>query len=359
MRKPGFFLICLLFPCLLGAQDAESPAPGVFPFPLGPLLAEAVYGEGRWRPDWPRDIAPDAFMAEGAAGVTVELAGGDSPDPVSGPLLPAYRLERDSAGRLSAFPAALPLGSGGALVFAQAELRRDGEGGILELGIRLPAPPAGESVLAGAPEDPEVPEGPEAPEETAWSVLFPAPYPPEFSPAPVTARCGDSVFYVLFSGGGGWIAETWYGPQGDFAAYFKTLLGPADGPAPRVTGLEGEGRRRDYRYESGGNLSEYSGDQGDFSALYSGQGRPLYWVSRRSYGLQWDERGLLRDMRDLDPGSGDSGAPRPAAYRYDYEFDSRGNWIRRRETALFLREGLLLPESMKETARRIGYAEGD
>jgi hypothetical protein len=243
-----------------------------------------------------------------------------------------------------------------ALVFTQVELRRSGEGDILELSIRAPAPPAEvPAVLAGeVPEDRE--EGGTG-EEALWSVLLTA------APAPAEVRCGEAVFYVLFSEGGGWIAETWYDPWGNFAAYFKTLLGPGDAPggARRVLGLEGEAYNRDYRYESGGNLSECSGDQGYFSALYSAGGRPLYWISRRSYGLQWDEEGRLTDMRDLNPvplaDSVPQGSGEPAAFRYEYEFDSRGNWTRRREIPLFLRGNLLLPESMGETVRHIDYAE--
>jgi hypothetical protein len=389
MRNIRFF-ICLFFPGLLAAQDAEPP---VSPFPLGPVLVEAFYGDGRWRPDWPVGIAPDAFTADGARGVTVELinAGGAGRDLQrfpggSGPLLSEYRLAGDSAGRLSAFPAALPLDMTEegvpALVFAQVEVRRGGEGGILGLEIRAPASLPKEDALAGEASagirpGGTVPEGrgtaeTEAPGENIWSVLFPLPQFPELppSPEPVKVQCGEAVFYVLFSEGGGWIAETWYDPWGIFAAYFKTLLGPGDLPAGgtrRVLGLEGEGCNRDCRYESGGNMSECSGDQGYFSALYNTQGRPRYRVFGRSYGLQWDEEGRLTDMRDLSPlpaaapGSGDSRESFPAAFRYEYELDSRGNWIRRRGIPLFLQGNLLLPEPllepMGETVRRIDYAE--
>jgi hypothetical protein len=365
----GFF-IYLFLPCLLGAQDAELPVSS--PFPLGPVLVEAFYGDGRWRPDWPAELAPDAFTVEGAREIAVELhyTGG----PAALPLLSGYRWAADSAGRLTAFPAALPLdaGEGGApgLVFAQVELRRNGEGGILELGIRAPASRrdvlAGEAAGTPAAEGRETAES-ETPAETLWSVLFPLPQFPEPSPEPVKVQCGEAVFYVLFNGGGGWIAETWYDPWGNFAAYFKTLLGsvPAGG-VRRVLGLEGEGYNRDYRYESGGHLSEYSGDQGRFSALYDAQGRPRYRISGRSYGLQWDEEGRLAEMRDLGPvsgleGSGPEGSGElfPASFRYEYEMDSRGNWVRRREISLYLRGNLLLPERMGETIRRIDYAEGD
>ncbi|MDR0400951.1 MAG: hypothetical protein LBH51_08420 [Treponema sp.] len=396
MRKPLFF-ICLLFPRLLAAQDAESPVPPASPFPLGPVLAEAFYGEGRWRPDWPPEIAPDAFTAEGALGVTVELVEPkDAVETRYGGI--PYRRSRDSAGRLSAFPAALPLDSAEenppALVFAQVEVRYGPEGGVLELDISAPGfqekehilageIPAGEGAAEGVPaEGGEAPAGTgaedgesDAPEEIRWSVLFPSPQFPGLPPVrePAKVQCGESVFYALFSGGGDWIAETWYDPWGHFAAYFRTRLGPGDPSAgdrpenPRpILRVEGAGCNGEYRYESGGNLSESSGDRGFFSALYGERGRPLYWTAERRYGLQWNEEGRLTAMRDLDsapaadalPGAENSRGP-PAAFRYEYESDSRGNWIRRREIALFLRGNLLLPEYMVETVRRIEYPEED
>jgi hypothetical protein len=356
-----FLLVFLLFSPLLYAQEG-APFPG--PFPLGPVLAEAVHGEGRWRPDWPLEIAPDAFMIKGeAAAIAMELDAsweiggtGDSA-PAGAPDRPAqgsryrgisYRLAWDSGGRLIAFP--LPLAGGEAPAFAQVEVRYGGGDGIEEL--RILVPPGEDSAGEGSMEtDTEEPD--------SWSVLFPAPWIQDTLPAgaPVKIQRGAAVYFVLFSGSRDWIAETWYDPWGNFAAYFETRIGPGPGgEGRRVLGLEGLNYRQDYGYESGGNLSACSGDQGLFSVVYSAQGRPLYWMAGRDYGLQWDEEGRLTGMRDLAPqGSGEE----PAAFRYEYEFDSRGNWVRRREIALFLRENLLLPGRMLETVRRIDYREGD
>ncbi|MDR3173835.1 MAG: hypothetical protein LBU19_06280 [Treponema sp.] len=350
MKRVNFFiLIFLLFSCLLHAQEGESP----LPFPLGPVLAEAVYGDGRWRPDWPLEIAPDAFAVRGAAAVTVELGAlwetGEDSAGAESRELPAqgsryrgipYHLTRNPGGRPAAFP--MPLAEGGTLVFAQVEVRYGGEDGIEELRILIPP---GEEP-AGQETDAEMPP---------WTVLFPAPWLPGTPPAgePVKVQRGEDLYYVFFSGNRDLIAETWYDPPGNFAAYFETRIG---GEGRRVIGLEGRNYRGEYSYESGGNLSEYSGDQGLFSAIYGAQGRPLYWTAGREYGLQWDEEGRLRGMRDLAPQGPGEG---PAAFRYEYEFDSRGNWVRRREIALFLRENLLLPGRMQETVRQIDYAEGD
>jgi hypothetical protein len=175
----------------------------------------------------------------------------------------------------------------------------------------------------------------------------------------VKVQAGEDRYYVLFGGGGARITETWYDPGGNFAAYFETRLGLPE--APRVLGVRGGNFNRDYYYESGGNLSECSGDQGFSSAVYGREGRPLYWKTGREYGgreygLSWDEEGRLTGMRDLGPDvSGDF----PAAFRYEYEFDSRGNWILRREIALFRRENLLIPERLWETIRRVDYSGED
>jgi hypothetical protein len=342
-------VIFLLLSSFLSAQ--EGP-----PAPLGPLLGEAVYGDGRWRPDWPLEIAPDAFTVNGeASAVTVEIVletgAGDFLRASAYGGIP-YRLARDSLGRLSAFP--MVLGPAVYPVFAQVEVLYGEEGGIGELHIQ--APPAGEAAgekLAGE-EPAEEAETGEPPALLAWSVFFPAPLLPGEIPAgPVKVQRGEEVYFVLFSGGLDRIAETWYGAAGNFTAYFETRLGVEPDYPVRVLGVEGSGFREDYGYESGGNLSSRSGDWGSFSAVY-GLGRPLYRKAGRDYALQWDEGGLLTGMRGLSPpGEG------PAAFRYEYECDSRGNWIRRREILLFPQEDLLLPGSMRETVRRIDYTEGD
>jgi hypothetical protein len=359
MRKILFFVF-LSLSGLLRSQE-EAP-PGASPFPLGPVLAEAIYGEGRWRPDWPLEIAPDAFTVKGSpAAITVELGGireagaGESASRESAAGAPPYpgipyRLARDSGGRLASFPMALGMAGGNppALVFAQVEVLR-GEG-VQELRILVPAPPGS----AGDPGDILV-----------WSVLFPSPCLPGMPPAgdPVKVQCGEDLYYALFGGGGNRITETWYDPWGNFAAYFETRIGLPEAAGPCVLGVRGKDFNRDCHYESGGNLSECSGDQGFYSAVYGRGGRPLYWragqeYGGREYGLSWDEEGRLTGMRDLGPGvPGEE--PLPAAFRYEYEFDSRGNWILRREIALFRRENLLIPERMRETVRRIDYPEGD
>jgi hypothetical protein len=334
-------LVSLLFivPRLLWAQEAlaqEAPVPEGAPFPLS-LVLEAVYGGagGRWRPDWPLDIPPDAFTVKGAASrISLDLDG------------VSYDLARDAQGRLTDFPLVVPaiVGSDEGPVLAQAGVRYHAEGGIAGLSVRLPS-------------------------ALTWTAQFPLSYIPGHGTPPakgedaVKVQCESQLYYVLFSEGAAEIAETWFDPWGEFVAYFTTRVegtGSPWGIPWRVLSQDGASFRRDYRYESGGNLSQYAGNGGQFSAFYSAQQRPLYLAQvlsseTRIFSFQWDEQGLLTRMRDISP----EAPPVPVDFRYEYEFDARGNWVLRRETALFLRDGLLLPASAREVTRKISYTQGE
>jgi hypothetical protein len=351
---PLLLALVLVFPC--GAQnppatgpeppEAEEPS-GIFPLSL---VLEALQGPRPrlWRPDWPPEIPPDAFEAEGAAAVLVELgeAGGGEEGEYSGPLLDRYRLAWDSRGRPAELPLALPAaGPAGDPLFVQARLRYEGEEGLASLDLEIP--------------------GPDSPSGTL-RIRFEEPYLPGSLP-PLRVEYGDRLYHVRFHAGIHEITETWFDPRGIFLAYFKTRIeSPEEGsPAWRILGLEGAEYGRDesgwgpkesgvYRlsffYESGGNLSERAGPGGSFSAIYGE--RPLYWSrASRQFSLQWDQGGRLVRLRDL---GGDG--PSPVDFRYEYEFDSRGNWILRREIALYRAGNLLLPAYGRDLVRRVLYA---
>jgi hypothetical protein len=215
--------------------------------------------------------------------------------------------------------------------------------------------------------------------------------PPAKPDEAVKVQSGEQVFYVLFSEGGNEIAETWFDPWGTFVAYFKTRIerAPAAGAPWRIRSQEGAHFRRDYYSETGGDLSRYAGDDGDFSIFYSARCLPLFWTSTPGtaaggtgilpetgiFSFQWDEQGQLVRLRDLSPAGPDTGEgivispgaapagdaaeadveppPVPVDFRYEYEFDARGNWVLRREIALYRRDGLLLPAYSREISRRI------
>jgi YD repeat-containing protein len=341
-------------------------------------VLEALQGEaGRWRPDWPPEIPPDAFAVKGAAGVELDAGDGEA-------LLKQYRLTLDARGRPTEFPLALTAsGPEGGSVFAQVRLRYGAEGGVTRIDIEIPAPPppdedAPETPVGNAPETAPAADSPGASDSPVFvSIRFDAPYFPRArTPPAARVEYGEKLYHVLFSAGTGEIAETWFDPRGIFSAYFKSRIGPVNGGDPgaradspwRILGLEGaEYGREDsgawrsfnpfhgaFYYESGGNLSESSGGYGSFSAIYGQAGLPLYWSrDSRNFSFQWDQEGRLVRRRDLGADAS------PADFRCDYEFDSRGNWIYRRETALVRAGSLLVPAYSRDLVRRVVYAEGE
>jgi hypothetical protein len=339
IRRLILFSFLFIAPRLFCAQ--ENPGQEGPPFPLT-LALEAVCDDGSWRPDWPLDMPPDAFTVKGAASrVSLDLEG------------MSYTLARDARGRLTDFPLVVPASTGSAdgeaPVLAQVSVRYHAGGGIAGLSVRLSS-------------------------SLTWTAQFPLPYipgggtPPARGQDAVKVQSGSQTYYVLFTEGVAEIAETWFDPWGEFIAYFTTRIEGAGSPwgVPwHILSQKGTNARRDYRYESGGNLSQYAGDEGQFSALYNAQQRPLYLVrallsETRNYSFQWDEQGLLTRMRELSP-EANAGEPLPVPvdFRYEYEFDARGNWILRREIALFRRDGLLLPASAREIKRQISYIQGE
>jgi hypothetical protein len=205
----------------------------------------------------------------------------------------------------------------------------------------------------------------------------------------VKVQNGSQVYYVLLSEGGDGIAETWFDPWGEFAAYFSTRLERRSGVGMGyLRSVEGTAST-EYHYESGGNISESFGSRGRFSAVYGAWGQPLYLVRApslqqdalqppipRHYSFQWDQEHRLVRMLDttpapdkeagivLSPGPGEAGilaakVHPPVDFRYEYEYDARGNWILRREIALYREGDLLLPASTREIVRHIQYARED
>jgi hypothetical protein len=397
--RPGsaFLFLLLAFPC--GAQVPQGESSGI-PFPLSPVLEAVQTGAGRWRPDWPLEIPPDAFTVPDAAAIELDL--GEPGSPPGGPV--SYRLEW-AGDRLTDFPLALPAALSGARfgiesggppadlsgdlpgvpdsgpLFVQVHCRYDEAGGLAGLDID---PPAG--ITSGS-----------------FVISFDPPcFPQSERASGARISYGDRLYLVLLSGGIHEITETWFDSSGVFAAYVTGRIepvppgnlpspqAPGASPAPgglfpwRILGLEGseyggdagEARplrsgRTAFQYESGGSLSEHSGEQGFFSAVYGPAGRPRYWIrGARNYSFQWDEGGRLVRMQDLgavgggangfaggetDSKTGGETDASPVDFRYDYEYDSRNNWVLRRETALFRAGNLLLPASYRELVRRIVY----
>jgi hypothetical protein len=374
----GLFVFFIYFSLsFLPAQDKSvaeeqelSP-----PFSIIPLLETVFAGELYWRPDWPREIPPDAFKVKGnAVRVTLTI---DSEE---------YRIGRDGVGWLVEFPVLI----GGVLI--QAEALRGSDGGIL--GLSLAPQPKSSSAQAGFFEGSPSGDG----ENEPWAVDFPFPLLSDsaFPGAglPVRVSRGESSWFVLFHESRGEISETWYDPEGNLAGYYKALINRNLPPQSRSSGIDGaaggrdggaswqvlslEGRSdkgtetEDYYFESGGNISEVSSSRGIFSAVYGPRGMPFYRelpgvpavhfyptgginseaiapieAQPHSYALQWDEQGFLVHMRGAAEDNPD--------YRYEYKLDERLNWVERWETGMIRRFGVLTPEPVQYIKRQIVY----
>jgi hypothetical protein len=349
MRRREILVLCVffLFPSFLPGEDQD-----LFPFPAAPLLEIIAAGKPAWRPDWPEDFPPDAFSLTSGQALSLTLDNG------SGPIT----LGSDPEGRLREFPFFL----NGA--FIQVRAGYDPSGGL-------------QSLSAGSPEN-------------SWRFDFPQAVSPEsFVPgdAPVLVNRGGVRYFVLFLETGSALSETWYDGEGNFLAYYKALI-RRDGPRWRIRSLEfhreEEPYREDYDVDNADNITGVSSPRGDFTALYR-DGLPRYWERRPvpvnagsgpdaealpdtgspappapepagspeameegpgNFVLQWDENSLLVEKRTL---RGETGGE----FRYEYERDHRGNWVKRRELEMVDRSGVRVPLFRRELVRRMVYSE--
>ena len=332
----------------------DSPA-GEAPrfIPLGPLLEALAAGDLFWRPDWPGNFPPDAFSLSGGRALSLTLtAGGES-----------LCLRRDQEGRLREFP----LFFDGTFIPVKA--------GYDSLGRlqRLSAGAAGDSLVFEVPEN----------------FLNPG------AVDPVRVNLGGTWYFVVVLEEGAALSETWYDEAGNFAAWYRAQI-RRDGASWRIRSLESRGGgpliREDYDFDNNGRITAVHSPRGEFSAQYR-NGRPVYWDRSPApeavpaaenaaagtapaddkaavapeaapeaeaaaaaperpgaFALQWDERGLLTARRPrVEEGAGE--------FRYDYENDRRGNWIRRQDTEMIDLEGIRFPLFRGYYERRISYRE--
>jgi hypothetical protein len=375
MKRRGavFFLTVLFF--LSGLYGEEGPlspeAAEPVPagegnsLPLAPFLEVLSVGDVSWRPDWPEDFPPDAFSLHGRA-LSVTLDSGAGP----------VTLSRDSEGRLREFPFFLD----GAFIQVKADY---GPSGAL---LSLSAESAGKS-----PAEESV-DSPADSSAGSWRFDFPGEASPEgIVPGndPVRVSRGGTWYFVLFLDTGSALSETWYDGEGNFLAYYKAHI-RRDGPRWRIRSLEFRRReepgREDYDFDSADRITAVSSPRGDFTALYRA-GLPRYWERRPApagsgpetgpppdagspapaapdpagppeppaegnFVLQWDEAGFLVEKR---PAPGETGGINGGVFRYEYERDRRGNWVKRRELEMTDFAGVRVPVFRREITRQILY----
>jgi hypothetical protein len=336
-----------------GAVRAGPEAAASIPFSLVSLLETLAADAVVWRPDWPFDIPPDAFLVHGASAASVGVITETG----------TYRYSRDGEGRLVEFPFL----TAGVMVQAKAAYRSDGGMESVRVASEIPW-------IIEFPENLSSPNG-----------LFTGGV---FSPLRVSGE--GALFFAALEATASEISETWYDAGEKAAGFFKALV-LWSGNSWHITSLEsrngGEPNVWEYQMESGGNVSAVNSLEGLFSAQYDRRGLPRYWerilleteldagtastteaseadasetvasetaMGRSSgagqYSLQWDERSLLTRARESTEG---------ADYHYEYELDGRGNWIVRRETTMESRFGVLIPVPRSLVRREIIYAPED
>jgi hypothetical protein len=308
------FLTAALFAQgLPGEEGLEDDTAIVRPFPLAMVLEEVEFSHENitWQPDWPLYLPPDAFKPVSKDWLSISVEFEEM----------QYSVRR-SNGQLQDFPFVFD----GSLVQVRLEYDSDTEKDRLKF------------IFLG--------------EDVSLEVLD------YFDGQPSLIRVFRENLYsfVILNYGTGIIRESWFDQDGTFLEFYEYLHSPE---YKRITEYKSvvvpeEGRRSfDSRYL----ITEIRNNDGIFSVHYLNEDIPRYWhrqlsgLEAKSYTLQWDRNGLLVRLEEQTSGGTDS--------RYEYVFDSRGNWIERQEIKMIANNGLLIPAPGNTVKRIIEYGEYD
>jgi len=307
-------------------EDGQSDERNFF---LLPVLETVFSGNLRWSPDWPSDIPPDGFPIVSENPIAVlELSNGSD----------TFTLRRGSDGRLLEFPFFYDGG------YAIIKNQYSASGALQKMNISFKSFPA--------QEDESQQEESQDDEET-WDVVF----PPDFLPYSelslggsfpvISVSTGDSDFFVFIFESPLFLTETWYDSNGNMLVFCKASVDAEKG-AWRIRSLQVHGESgvliEDRFFDSSGNITEiryFSGGTEDrrILALYR-EHMPVYWQRDGFiYDLQWDTRGILTIIRAWDETGGFD-----TEYRYRYDMDGSGLWLRREEAAYRTQFDLLTPQ---------------
>jgi hypothetical protein len=333
------FLAALVFiaPRFLAAQDIEEiPTAGADDFiPVFLLYHTALSGNISWRPDWPLFVPPDAFSipGEGASALTLGF------DPASAETGEELSVRRKGGGLLAGFP-----------LFKNSVLFRVQTLFTEERLIRA------FTVTR---------EGDVPPDYGLIDVLI-VEYEENF-PSLIRVVHGETLYFVMIEYAIAQATEIWYDEDGKALAVFSFQCETPGGRIRRVTSTDlvsGEENAEVYHYDSMGNISGIVSAAGEYSALYTGKGKPRYWERLAAvpdpghFSFQWDEEGrvtrftgVYRSMPlpDAPDGVGETDV------RYDYTLDARGNWTERRAVSMARRAGFLVSGPVERIYRRIEY----
>ena len=315
------FILFIVFPVFSQDEDAESTQWNLF---LIPILETVFCQNLQWRPDWPVDFPPDAFLAEqeNRRHTVIELSNDEE----------NYLLRRDREGRLVEFPFFFT--DGFAKVQAAYNTSIAGTIVLRSLNITYKDFALNEE------------EGEQS--EQTFIITFPAEFSPYSSLSrggsfpPIEIRYEDSVFFVFIFESPVFLTETWYDENGNMFVFCKASTVVENGKF-RIRALQihdaVKTRFIDYSFDSFNNITEVRYDERVFSAYYR-ENRPTYWQRDDNQSeLQWDTQGLLTIIKTLNEENGGF-----IEYRYGYEFDTSGFWNSRLETAYILQFDLLAPQ---------------
>jgi hypothetical protein len=321
-----FFIVCVfaifLAPQRVWPVDIASADTGSaeIDFYLIPLLEAAFSGDAYWRPDWPQDIPPDGFSLQRKNEVPEEIELFNNAN--------KFIIKRDSEGRLVEFPFFMAEG------YIKVKAVYSDTGALQTMNASLSSGLVPVELQAAETE------------EKIWNIEFPADFIPygDYSPGgsfpPAKIGRGGSVFYVFFFESPDFFTATWYDSEGNFLSFCKALVDrnkPASSCTWRIRSLQIHGlvspRFEDYFFDSDGNITEVRLSEKSFQAIYQ-NGRPRYWRYQDGlqYELHWNTQGILTSIKTVD-----------TEYRYEYERDTSGNWIKRLETAYRTQSDLLIP----------------
>jgi len=352
--KEAALLILLLF-ITFPAMSQETAVPEteddkkLNDFLLIPILETAFSGTLRWHPGWPAAFPPDGFslLKESFLPEIIELSNGEQ----------NYTVRRDSEGRLIEFPFFLPDG------YAKVDISYTAQGAAKNMRVIFFANKGAEEETVETEEDTSH-IGDTQSEQRAWNITFPSDFLPysEFSPggslAPLTVFQDDDVFIVYIFESPVFLSEAWYDGEGEMLLFCKALIDHEAG-GWRVRSLQIHDsdvpRFVDYSFDSGGNTTEIKMEEMTFSALYR-ESRPVFWgLPDLQYELQWDTQGILTVIS-----AAGEAVDLITEFRYEYERDAAGNWLRRQETAYGSKFGVLAvypPASRGTWERRIVFFE--
>jgi hypothetical protein len=307
-------------------------------------------------------MPPDVFAVNGSRVITVALETG------------GYTLRRGADGRLSEFPF---LRQG---VFWQVTTLFGRNGAVTGFTAAIPSPPPDVSVedAAACAETPEMAETLIEIEilETGRDGI----------PNIFRIKMGEAYYFSSLQKTNDVILEVWYEAGTEEAPEAKPLsvflLSYRNSDDDKLLTLQQNtdsenGTAETYHYDSMGNLTEIDAEDYSFSAAYNERGL-RYWNRRftrpaengdgageaaaagetelpetvQKLYLQYDEKPL--PVR-LSGDSTEAGADTVIDWRYEYDFDARGNWTERREIRMSEFLGVLVAGRGAVVKRVIEY----